>query len=227
MIDVVKLRSDEDRRKIEIEKKVDEYIRIADEVAEKKRRMDELKGWFEAQGLQDLNATKDKTVDYWGGAGKIEVGRSETVSAVALALLKKLFGKEVFEELIRPKYTLEMTAPCKHLLGQIFLGNYIKTPLEDIITAAVPDDEKRQAALRKKLRGNFRADKKALMQIAGKSEKDAEYYAYMAAESVVYDQFVRLLESGNWDKGLDEAVKVIRTAVLVTEGVSVTADAAK
>ena len=211
---------------VDVENKVEEYIRLTRQEAETKARLDELKGEFETQGLQDLNATKVKTVDYWGSKGKVEVGRSETVTPVALKLLKQIFGAS-YDELVKPKESLEMTAACKQLLAPIFLGNYIETPIDDVIAAAAPDNEKQQAALRKKLRGNFKTDKNAFQSIAGLPAGDAEYYAYMAAESIAYEKFVRMIAAGEWMGTTQDAIDVARTAVVVTEGVKVTVDAKK
>lgn len=209
-----------------LERNVEEYVRLTRQDAEIKSRIEDLKGWFEAQGVEDLDATKVKTVAYWGDNGKVEVGRSETVSGVALTALRQIFGP-AYVELIKSKESLDMTAECKKLLAPIFLGNYIETPLDDIIAAAAPSDEKAQGALRKKLRGNFRTDKKALQSIAHLPDKDAEYYAYMADEACAYSRFVQLLGAAGWAGSVQQAVDVVRSAVVVTEGVKVAVDAPK
>ena len=208
-----------------VERNVEEYVRLTREEADIKARIDSLKGWFEAQGVKDLDATKVKMVSYWGDNGKVEVGRNETISGIALTVLRQIFGP-AYTELIRPKESLDMTADCKKLLAPIYLGNYIETPLDDIIAAATGND-KAQAALRKKLRGNFKTDKKALMRIAELAEKDAEYYAYMADEACAYSRFVQLLHAAGWSGTVQEAVDVVRSAVVVTEGVKVTLDMPK
>ena len=210
----------------DIKGKVGEYIRLTQRAAEIKARLDTLKGEFETQGLLDLGATKVKTVDYWGDNGKIEVGRSETVAPAAVKLLRQIFGAS-YDDLVKPKESLEMTAACKQLLAPIFLGNYIETPIDDVIAAAAPDNEKQRATLRKKLRGNFKTDKKALQSIVGMPEQDAEYYAYMAVEAIAYDRFKRILAAGGWTGPVQEAVDIVKTAVVVTEGVKVAVDAPK
>lgn len=212
-------RRDEERRR------ADEYIALSRRMAEMKNRMEELKGWFEARGLQDLNATKIKTVDYWGGDGKIEVGRSETVTPVALVALRKIFGT-AYDELVKPKSSIEMTAACKQLLGPICAGNYIDTPIADIIAAAAPDEKTREA-LRRKLRGNFKTDRAALRNIAGLDDGDADYYAYMAAESVAYDRFRKILTAGGWTGTVKEAIDIAKAAVIVEDGVKVTVERPK
>lgn len=207
----------------DLQEKAAEYIRLSRQAAEIKKRIDDLKGYFEAHGVKDLDATKIKTVDYWCQGGKIEVGRSETVTPVALVILKKLFGNTVYSELIKSKESLEMTPACKQLLAPIVLGDYIKTPMNEIIRAATID-EKAQAALRKKLRGNFKKDKAAFMSIAGLGDKDAGYYAYMATESVAYSRFLQTLQAAGWTGTDQEAVDIIKAAVIVEEGVKVSVE---
>jgi hypothetical protein len=207
-----------------LETKVSEYIRLTQEAAELKVKIEALKGWFEARGVEDLNATKIKTVDYWGDNGKVEVGRSETVSPVALTILKQIFG-ELFDELVKEKKSFEMTAPCKQLLAPIFLGNYIETSMNEIIEQ-LTDNEKARATLKKKLRGNFKKDKAALISIAGLSEKDAEYYAYMTAESTAYAFFCQILSAAKYKGTPEQAKEIIMAAVVVEEGVKVTVESA-
>lgn len=210
----------------EIENKATEYVTLSRQMADIKQRMDKLKGWFETQGLTDMDATKIKVVDYWCDDGKVEVGRSETVSPVALVLLKQIFGA-AYDELVKPKTTLEMSADCKKLLAPMYLGNYIDRPIEEIIISAVPDDIKAQAALRKKLRGNFKSDRDAFKRLGGLAQKDAEFYAYLSTESVAYSKFLRLLKAGGWSGTVQEAVDIVKTAVVAEEGTKVTVDAAE
>lgn len=207
----------------DLQGKAAEYVRLSRQSAEIKKRMDDLKGYFETHGTEDLNATKVKTVDYWCQGGKIEVGRSETVTPIALAVLKKLFGDTVYGELVKPKESLEMTPPCKQLLAPIVLGDYIKAPMEEIINAST-SDEKARAALRKKLRGNYKKDKAAFMGIAALDDKDAGYYAYMTTESTAYSRFQQILQAAGWTGTEQEAVDIIKASVIVEEGVKVSVE---
>lgn len=209
-----------------VERNVEEYVRLTRQESDIKARIENLKGWFEAQGVKDLDATKVKTVSYWGDNGKVEVGRSETVSAYSFTALRQVFGP-AYDEMVKAKESLDMTDKCKRLLAPIALGNYIETPIDDIIAAAAPGNDKAQAALRKKLRGNFKTDKKALQSIAHLSEKDAEYYAYMADEACAYNRFVNILRAAGWKGTVQEAKDVVNTAVTVTEGVKVSVEAPK
>lgn len=217
-----KLKTEEERDRALLEQKVSQYIRLTRQAAEVAAEIESIKGWFEARGLHDLNATKIKTVDYWSDAGKVEVGRSEKVIPISLTMLQPVFGA-AFEDLVKEKTSLDMTAPCKKILADIALGNYIDTPLEEIILQ-VSQDPKTAETLRKRIRGNFKRDKAALISVAGMSEQDAEYYAYMAAEAVAYERFAQLLEAGGYTGTFAAARDIVRAAVIVEEGVKVTPD---
>lgn len=216
------VRVPEERQAKEIQKKAAEYVRLSRQADEIKREIDDLKGWFEARGIKDLDATKIKMVDYWCQSGKIEVGRSEKVTPIALTVLKSLFG-DIYPEFVKPKETLEMTSACKQLLAPIYLGNYVNTPMEEIIASATKD-EKAQAALLKKLRGNFKKDKAAFQSIAGLNDYDSSYYAYMTTESAAYFRFKQILQAADWKGTEQQAIDIIKAAVIVEEGVNVTVD---
>ncbi|MCI8604921.1 MAG: hypothetical protein HFE79_12385 [Ruminiclostridium sp.] len=77
--------------------------------------------------------------------------------------------------------------------------------------------------LSKKLRGaSFETDVKNLKEIGGFSEQDASDYAYLFAEAVVCDTFVKLMKlSGNEDNA-DEYIKEISVEMSVDDTTKIT-----
>jgi hypothetical protein len=204
----------------EISAKVDELASLTRQAADIKARMDTLKGYFETVGVDALKATKDKTVEFWGSAGKVDVGRSEKVSPISVNMLRQVFGG-TFGDFFKEKITYDPSEPCKRLLASIFLGNYIETPLTEVINQ-ITGDEKIRATLKKKLRGDFKKDKAALISIANLSEQDAEYYAYMSTEAAAYERFNQVIAAGKFSGTAENAKEIIRASIIVEEGVKVT-----
>ena len=107
------------------------------------------------------------------------------------------------------------------LIG-LYTGNYTKaTPAE--VIGQLPCTKDQKAALAKKLKGaNFETDVKNLMEIGGLTEDDASDYAYLYAEAVVYDTFLRVLHiSGADENAIDEYIKGITVAVSVDDSTKI------
>lgn len=191
-----------------------------------KAEIGDLQGWFERLGIDALQNTKEKTVAWWSAAGRVEVGTSEKVDILSETALKTLL-QGVFGDLFKEQpVTYQPTAACKQLLAAIAAGNYLEGSLDDIV-ARVSADDKTDKTLRKKLCGNFKRDKKALIDVAGLSETDAEEYAYMAAEIVAYTRFRQLLQAAGYTGTFEAARDIVKAAVVVEEGTKVTVEAAK
>ena len=78
--------------------------------------------------------------------------------------------------------------------------------------------------LKKKIKGQrFSTDKKNLMDIAGLDEKNAEIFAYFAAEAAVWNDFLKLMavNGKNDPASIDRALELIDSAVMVDESTKI------
>lgn len=209
-----------------VKAKADRLVALAGEQIRIKSEMDEIKAWFENIGTNDLKDTKKKTVDYWGSNNsKVVVGNSETVKPISMTMVKKLLG-DVFGDFVKEETTYKMTEPCKRLFTMMFLGNYTEGSLDDTIRA-ITADEGLQRTLKKKLKGKYEKDTEVLMKMAGLPEQEASDWAYLAAEIINWEWMLQILKSAEWKGTPQEAVEVIRAAVIVDEGIKVTVEAEK
>ena len=191
-----------------------------------KAEIDEIKAWFEKLATDDLKDTKKKTIDYWGSNNsKVVVGNSETVKPVSMTMVKKLLG-DVFKDFVKEDTTYKMTEPCKRLFSMMFLGNYTEGSLDETIKA-ITDDEKIQRALKKKLKGKYEKDTETLMKMVGLSEQEASDWAYITAEIINWEWMLQVLKSAEWKGTPQEAVQIIKAAIIVDEGIKVTVEAEK
>ena len=210
----------------EIKAKADRLGKLTNQQSVIKAEIDEIKAWFEKLATDDLKDTKKKTIDYWGSNNsKVVVGNSETVKPVSMTMVKKLLG-DVFKDFVKEDTTYKMTEPCKRLFSMMFLGNYTEGSLDETIKA-ITDDEKIQRALKKKLKGKYEKDTETLMKMVGLSEQEASDWAYITAEIINWEWMLQVLKSAEWKGTPQEAVQIIKAAIIVDEGIKVTVEAEK
>lgn len=212
--------------KDEIREKVDRLAQLVKKQAEIRSEAEELKAWFENRAVDDLKDTKKKTMEYWGShVAKVAVGNSETVKPVSMVMVKKLLG-EVFPDLVKEETVYKMTEPCKRLFAMMYRGNYTEGSLDETIRA-ITKDEKLQRTLRKKLKGKYEKDTETLMKLAGLDAADAADWAYLTAEVINWEWMLQILKAADWKGTPQEAVDIIRSAVIVDEGIKVTVEREK
>lgn len=210
----------------EIKAKADRLVKLTNQQSVIKAEIDEIKAWFEKLATDDLKDTKKKTIDYWGSNNsKVVVGNSETVKPVSMTMVKKLLG-DVFKDFVKEDTTYKMTEPCKKLFSMMFLGNYTEGSLDETIKA-ITDDEKIQRALKKKLKGKYEKDTETLMKMVGLSEQEASDWAYITAEIINWEWMLQVLKSAEWKGTPQEAVQIIKAAIIVDEDIKVTVEAEK
>lgn len=206
-----------------MKEKVDRLAELNRQMAVIKGEAEQIKAWFEKQAVDDLRDTKNKTVEYWGnGNAKVVVGNSETVKPVSMTMVKELLGK-IFGDFVKEDVSYTMTAPAKRLFAMMFLGNYTEGTLDTTIKA-ITQDEKIQRTLKKKLKGKYEKDTRTLMETAGMSEQEAGDWAYLTAEILNWEWMLQILKAADWSGTPEEAVELIRAAVIVDEGIKVTVE---
>ena len=208
---------------MEMKEKVDRLAELNRQMAAIKTDEEHIKAWFEKQAVEDLRDTKNKTVEYWGnGNSRVVVGSSETVKPVSMTMVKKLMG-EVFGDFVKEDVSYTMTAPAKRLFAMMYLGNYTEGSLDATIRA-ITADEKIQRTLKKKLKGKYEKDTETLMQTAGLARNQASDWAYLTAEIINWEWMLQVLKAAGWAGTPEEAVEIIRSAVIVDEGIKVTVE---
>lgn len=205
----------------EIKENVDRLAELSRQMAAIKEEAEKIKAWFEKQAVDDLRDTKSKTIEYWGnGTARVMVGNSETVKPVSMTMVKKLLG-DVFGDLVKTDVSYTMTAPAKRLFAMMYLRNYTEGSLDDTIRA-ITADEKIQRTLKKKLKGKYEKDTETLMRTARLSKEEASDWAYLTAEIINWEWMLQVLKAADWTGTPEEAVEIIRAAVIVDEGLKVT-----
>lgn len=222
----LRLKTPGEQKAEQVRQYVDEYAALSLEAERIKGRMDWLKGYFETLATADLKDTKLLTAAYWGSQNsRVTVTNASTVKPVSLTMVKKLLG-EISGDFIKTEITDTMTAPCKKLLAMAAQGNYTVGSLESVIEQ-ISADPKIQATLRKKLKGRWDKDKAMLMKVAGLPEQEASDWAYLAAEVINWEWLTQVLKAASWEGSPQEAIGIIRAAVIVEESIKVGIEAEK
>ena len=196
---------------------VNRLCSLKQKIDELKKEVDEIEGFFLKLAEEDLADTKLKTAKYYGG-GQFSVSASYATTTKLLfpSVLKELLG-ESFKDVVKEEVKYTLTEPGKRMLSGIFLRQYTPTTVQKIINEITEDFDTR-VALMKKCRGaKFETDKKALMSIAGLSEKDAEHYAYFISEAACWEQFAKLISLSEYKDNMELAIEKIDAAVVATE----------
>lgn len=205
--------------------KVKELADVNAGLAKLKAKKSELEAWFAVIGNEALKDSKSKSISYNDGSGSSVIyTQAQKLTLESPGYLKKLLGDvfpDFIEEKNEPSYKVKSAAVERMLIG-LYTGDYTKAKPSEVI-AQLPCSAEQKAVLSKKLRGaNFETDVKNLKEVGGFSDRDASDYAYLFAEAVVYDTFIKLMKlSGNEDNA-DEYIKNISVAVSVEDTTKIT-----
>lgn len=208
----------------EIREKTDRLVELTVQKDQIQAEMDGIKAWFENIATEDLKDTKNKTVEYWGNNNaRVVVGNSETVKPVSMEMVRRLLNT-VYVDFVTEKTSCTLLAPAKRLFSIACLGKYTEGTLDGTI-AAITEDKKLQATLRKKLKGKYEKDMGTLMKLARLPEQEASDWAYLVSEVVNWEWMLQVLRSAGWEGTPQEAIDVINAAVIVDETIKVAVEA--
>ena len=205
---------------LEYSDKVKELAEVNSQLTALKTKKSELEAWFLTAGNDALKNRKSKSVCYKSDNGRsVTYTQAQKLTLETPTVLKKFLGtafSDFIEEKNEPTYKIKSAAVERMLIG-LYTGDYTKILPSDVI-AQLPCSSQQQAALAKKLNGaNFETDVKNLMTVGGFSEEDASDYAYLYAEAVVYDTFLRLMEISGENDDPEEFIKGLAVAVSVDD----------
>ena len=187
------------------------------------KEKDELEGYFLKLADEDLRNTKLKTVEYKGaGSNKVIATIAESLKVIYPSYFKKIFG-EVYSDVVTEEINYKLSAPAKRMLSGLWLKNFTKETVENVINQISVDDKTKQVLLKKVKGVSFATDKKNLIAIAGLDEKQAEEYAYFIMEANIYHSFKKMMIANNREeKDEDGILDWINVAIVVEETPKIT-----
>lgn len=208
----------------EIVEKADRLAEIKKSIEKLNAEKSEIEGFFLKLSDEDLRNTKFKSVTYRGtGSNKVIATMVESLKMVYPTYLKAIFG-EAYKDVVTEEIKYKLSAPATRMLTGLWLNNYTRLTVAEVI-AQLPVDDITKKAIAKKVRGiKYDTDKKNLIAIAGFDEKTAEEYAYFISEAAIWENFMRLMQANKkaTDKDIAEALELINGAVVVEETPKIT-----
>lgn len=148
------------------------------EASEVKKDIEMMKGELQARGLRVLEERNTKYMEFFGaGVGIAAVSLAQKMEILNYFKLQELLGKEFVDEKIQRK-----PAPIKYdvdgKFGQALIalvtGDYAVGYTMDEIINGITKDEKQRNLLDKKLKGDYKADKKTLCSVLKKNEQELD-----------------------------------------------------
>lgn len=208
----------------EIIEKVKELSAVKAQLAKLTDRKKELEAYFLERGSADVTDTKYKSATYtdpeshaavtYTEAQTLSIDMPEFISSALGPIFRDIFEAET-KVVIKPK-----SKEIERMLIGIYTGAYITSTPDDVI-AQLPCTDQQKKALAKKLKGaSFETDRDNLKKIGGLSDEDANDYAYLFAEAVVWRTFSRILDASGAFK--EELIRNINLAVSVSDSTKVT-----
>ncbi len=198
--------------------KIDRLVEIKEQQGELKKEQQEIESFFLEQSENTLRDSKNKTVTYNGNdANKVIVTMSETMKMIYPTYLKEILGN-TYDDVVTEEKKYKLNAETTRMLNGIYLSNYTKTSVNEILEELDLTYEVKET-LRKKLKGaKFETDKKHFMVIGGLDAEEAERYAYFINEAKIWENFSNLMKINNkCDEEVEEILKYINGALVVEE----------
>lgn len=137
----------------------------------------QLQAELQKRGLSVLEERNIKQTEFFGGnTNKADVTYSQSLDIINYFRLKEVCG-EILDEYVtrKPEIKYEIKKQFKDVLIAIFTGEYEPDiTVDEILINCFALDFKQKSLLLKKLKGNYKSDKSAILSVLGKSENETD-----------------------------------------------------
>lgn len=156
--------------------KIDRAIALDKSIKEQKKELDKIKAELQTMALSDMENKNIKHVQLFGTQGNFEALYKEKLEIDNYRLLVRLLGDIVRDKVTRKvEVKFEIDTRFKTALMTLLKGDYKEHDL-DALLADMGLDAKAIKAAKKKLKGDYKADKKTLeaMGVTGEREEELD-----------------------------------------------------
>ncbi len=216
----------------EISSKIAQIKDIVRQKEELNAKYKELEAFFLRLGSDKLQNSKRKTQIFEDDYGRtVAYTEAKSVKIISPAVLHQLLG-DAYDDFVKEENETKYTFKNKEL-ERVFGGVYSAVPdvpanrlTLDEFFEQLPCDAVAKQALRKKLKGaSFATDTKSLISIGGFDEDDAADYAYLFAESLIWDRFMtvaKIVGSVTEMSDTKDIIRAINSAIAVSDTTKIT-----
>lgn len=169
---------------MDVASKIDRAIALDRSIKEQKKELDKLKAELQTVALEDMENKNIKHVQFFGTAGQFEALYKEKLEIDNYRLLVRLLGDIVRDKVTRKvEVKFDIDNRFKAALTTLLRGDYKPHDL-DAILAGMGLDEKAIKTAKKKLKGDYKADKKTLEALGVTGEREEELDAIREAKNL-------------------------------------------
>lgn len=156
---------------------IDMLVEKEKEAAAVKSEIEVIKGEIQTRGLSILEERNTKYIEFFGNeAGIASVQKAQKVEINNYFRLQELMGKEFISEKIARtpeiKYTIDKK--FQQALASLITGDYAKGYTLEEVVNGITEDTKQRKLLLKKLKGDYKTDKKTICSITGMDAASAD-----------------------------------------------------
>lgn len=203
---------------------VDEYSGLDSQVEALKKKMNSVASKIQQQALKVMDTKKVKTVQYFGSKNNyVLVTKASKVDLISYKQIREVF-KDITANYVKekdPQY--ELKKEFKLIAGGIFEGDIESKSLKDILKEIGLNDDQIKLAV-KKLKLDYVKDKHLLLSF-GLKDDDVEAWIFFIHEAMISEKIKKALNAAGYKIGTEEyaeAIKKIKTAVIVEETPKIT-----
>ncbi len=214
---------------------IDNSVQADRKIKSQRRILDSLKAELQARGLRQMEDQNVKYVKYYGNAGTVSIADTMMLDTLNMDRLEKCLGAGMVRQKVKAttetKYKYD--PKLERALKAIFTGDYtFEYSMEEFLDhMSVHPDEKQKKLLLKKLKGDYRQDKAALLTVLGylqpgQDERDVKapdldvelWYIYRIRNAELIRAFLPE------DRPLEETIENVRKCILVESKTTITID---
>lgn len=167
-----------------VAEKIDQAIALDKSIKEQKKELDKIKADLQTLALSDMENKNIKHVQLFGSQGNFEAFYKEKLEIDNYRLMIRLLGDIVRDKVTRKvEVKFDIDARFKTALTALLKGDY-KPHDVDAILLGMGLDEKAIKAAKKKLKGDYKADKKTLETLGVTGELEEELDAIHEAKNL-------------------------------------------
>lgn len=202
------------KQREELKKKIDRALYLERTIKGLNKKLNELKADIQAEGLREIENKNIRFIQFFGNQGSCEVGYKQKLQVDNYTKLAKVIGsiaQEKIKKTTEVKY--DMDKKFKEALMCLYLGDYKQHDLDELLVSLGITDAKKKKQVLKKLKGEYKKDKKTLESagIVGDLEEELD----AIREQKNYEQIIRYFDIENI------SIEQLKLAIFVEDSLSI------
>ncbi|MBP3339803.1 MAG: hypothetical protein J6L69_10405 [Lachnospiraceae bacterium] len=211
---------------------IDILVAKQKEEKELKSEIDILKGEIQTRGVKVLEERNTKFIEFFGAENGIaSVQIAQKMEILNFFKLQETLGEEFLNEKIKRvpadvKY--EIDKKFGQAVAALVTGDYAKGYTLSEVVEGITDDTKQRNLLLKKLKGDYKADKKTICSVIGvtDAELDMDTELFLIGKIINWQLIEAFFDTENEDK-FNKLKNEIKKCIIVDETVKIAAKSVK